>query len=110
MRLLFDENLAHGLPEALAGCYPDSLHVRELGLKSAPDPEVWAYAALHRLTVVTKDADFRQRSFLYGHPPKVIWVRLGNCSTKAIESLLRRHLAEVAEFLADEQKSFLVLR
>jgi predicted nuclease of predicted toxin-antitoxin system len=60
--------------------------------------------------ILTKDADFRQRSFLRGHPPKVIWVRLGNCSTGAIEQIFNKRLAELEEFVADPQKSFFALR
>jgi predicted nuclease of predicted toxin-antitoxin system len=33
---------------------------------------------------VSKDTDFHQRSFLFGGPPKVVWIRLGNCSTEDI--------------------------
>ena len=109
MKLLFDENLSLALPAALADCYRNSQHVHDAGLKASPDADVWAYAARHDLAIVTKDADFRQRSFLHGYPPKVIWIGLGNCSTKAIEALLRRRMAEVGEFLADPVKSFLVL-
>jgi len=58
---------------------------------------------------VTKDAGFRQRSFLEGHPPKVIWIGLGNCSTQTIEALIRRHAGDIDDFLADEEKSFLGL-
>ena len=89
MKLLLDENLSPRLCEALADVFVGSVHVRQVGLKSADDPEVWAYASEHGFAVVTKDADFRQRSFLLGLPPKVRWVRLGNCSTRAVESLLR---------------------
>jgi predicted nuclease of predicted toxin-antitoxin system len=58
-------------------------------------------------SIVTKDADLGQRSFLFGHPPKVIWLRVGNCSTKRIETLLRGRAAQVAEFLADGSRAFL---
>lgn len=109
MKLLFDENLSPRLCAALADLFAGSVHVREVGLKAADDAQVWSYAAAHDFAVITKDADFRQRSFLLGHPPKVIWVRVGNCSTKMIEALLRRHVVEVAAFLDDEQKSFLAL-
>ena len=50
----------------------------------APDPDVWAYAATNRLVLVSKDIDFQQRALLYGHPPKVIWVRSGNGPTTAV--------------------------
>jgi len=85
------------------------LHIREVGLKSAPDPVVWAYAASAGYTIVSKGADFRQRSFLYGHPPKVIWIRLGNCSTRDIAKLLRDHLAEIERFSQSDHDAFLGL-
>ncbi len=107
MRLLLDQNLSPRLCGDLQERFPGSVHVREVGLARADDIEVWSYAAKHSLTIVTKDSDFRQRSFLRGHPPKVVWIRLGNCSTKAIENLLKRHAAAIEEFEADPQKSFL---
>jgi predicted nuclease of predicted toxin-antitoxin system len=109
VKLLFDENLSPRLCDALAGLFPGAVHVRRIGLQAAGDSEVWSYALAHGFAVVTKDADFRQRSFLYGQPPKVIWVRLGNCSTRAIEALLRQHSEEIRAFLADEQMAFLAL-
>jgi predicted nuclease of predicted toxin-antitoxin system len=60
--------------------------------------------------IVTKDADFRQRSYLFGHPPKIVWIRRGNCSTSDIEALLRKQAAGIAEFHADREVSFLALR
>lgn len=38
------------------------------------DTEVWNYAAEHGCTIVSKDADFHQRSLLLGAPPKVVWI------------------------------------
>jgi predicted nuclease of predicted toxin-antitoxin system len=40
--------------------------------------EVWSYAREHGFAILSKDSDFHQRSLLYGHPPKVVWVRKGN--------------------------------
>ena len=109
MKLLFDENLSPVLPAALSDCYGECQHVRDIGLKASPDAEVWEYAARNELVIITKDSDFRQRSFLHGHPPKVIWIGLGNCSTRMVEDLMRRRKTEVTEFLADRVKAFLVL-
>jgi predicted nuclease of predicted toxin-antitoxin system len=39
--------------------------------------------------LVTKDADFADRSLAEGPPPKVTWSRGGNCSTREVEDLLR---------------------
>jgi len=41
------------------------------------DAAVWAYALARGLTIVSKDADFHQRSFLHGAPPRAIWIRRG---------------------------------
>ena len=109
MKLLLDQNLSHRLIRALQQEYPDSQHVRDVGLRDAADAVVWQYAAQHGFGIVTKDADFHQRSFLYGHPPKVIWVRIGNGSTAMIEALLRRRVVEVAAFCSDPESAFLIL-
>ena len=109
LKLLFDENLAHILVGLLSDVYPQSSHVRDIGLKSASDRVIWEYAADAAYVIVTKDADFRQRSFLYGCPPKVIWVRVGNCSTKRIFELLRYRRFEVEQFGLAPDQAFLVL-
>ena len=109
MKLLFDQNVSPWLCRALADLFPDSVHVREFGLREADDTVIWEYASRHGFAIITKDADFRQRSFLEGHPPKIIWLRLGNCSTKAIEAVLRNRVADIEEFLAHETKSLLAM-
>ena len=109
MKLLFDENLSHKLVRLLADLFPDSVHIREVGLKAADDPVVWEYAKDNELMIVSKDSDMHQRSFVLGYPPKVVWVRLGNCSTSDVERLLRRHFAAIEAFYKDDYASFLSL-
>ena len=109
MKLLFDHNLSHRLVTALNHDYPDSTHVRDIGLSTASDDAVWQYAAQHGFTVVTKDADFHQRSFLFGSPPKVVWIRVGNCSTSMIETLLHRHRTHLQAFAVEPNGAFLIL-
>jgi predicted nuclease of predicted toxin-antitoxin system len=109
VKLLFDQNLSPRLVRALAGLYPGSVHVRDVGLHDATDEAVWIYAAGHDLTITSKDADFRQRSFLLGHPPKVVYVNRGNCTTSEIESLLREHHNDLRAFEEDANAAFLAL-
>ncbi len=109
MKLLFDENLSPKLVQRLADLFPDSVHVRDVGLKTAADPLVWEYAKAGDLMIVSKDSDMRQRSFVFGYPPKVVWVRLGNCSTSDVEQLLRRNFAAVSTFYEDLYASFMSL-
>ena len=109
MRLLFDQNLSPRLKEMLRDLTPDSLHIRDVGLESADDATVWAFAKDHELTIVSKDSDFRQLSFTLGQPPKVIWIRRGNCSTSEVESILRSHYADLLTFIRDEHGAFFAL-
>lgn len=109
MKLLFDENLSHKLVQLLADVFPNSVHVREVGLKAADDPVVWEYAKNNDLIIVSKDSDMHQRSFVFGYPPKVMWVRLGNCSTSDVETVLRVNLTAIKAFYEDDYASFLSL-
>lgn len=109
MRFLFDENLSPKLVLLLADRFPNSVHVRDVGLQAADDQSVWNYAASQDFIIVSKDSDMHQRSFLFGAPPKVVWVRLGNCSTSDVVELLRRYVQTLEEFEADELASFLSL-
>jgi len=109
VKLLFDQNLSHRLMHSLADLFPDSRHVRAVGLGSADDEIVWRYAAAEGCMIVSKDSDFHQLSFLRGHPPKVVWIRRGNCSTDDIEELLRANAANLLAFDRDSEAAFLVL-
>ena len=109
MRLLFDENLPPRLVPLLADIYQASVHVRDVGLRNVPDELVWQYAQNNGLIIVSKDSDFHHRSLLFGFPPKVIWLRRGNCSVQEIETILRDYQAEIKEFSEDLEGAFLVL-
>lgn len=109
MRVLLDQNLSASLVGRLADLLPESAHVSEFGLAEADDEQVWKFARDHGYTILSKDSDFQQRSFVYGAPPKVIWIRLGNCTTRDIETVLRRHAAAIAAFEQDVSQAMLVL-
>jgi len=109
LKLLFDQNLSRKLPAQLGDIYPESRHVIDLGLSQASDSDIWQYAKENDLSLVSKDTDFQQRSLLYGSPPKFIWLRVGNCSTAHIESLLRRSSPIIHTFLRDSTESHLIL-
>ncbi len=109
MKVLFDENVSPRLVAALSDVFPGSVHVRGIGLARATDDAIWVYARDRGLTIVSKDSDFHQVSFLRGPPPKVIWIRRGNCSTADIEALLRSNRTEILAFGTDEEAAFLAL-
>lgn len=109
MKLLFDQNLSRFLPQRLSDVFPDSSHLSDHDLSLASDAEVWDFAKVHGFVLVSKDDDFRQRSFLEGAPPKVVCVQLGNCSTRELEQTLRDNHADISEFAASEDESFMII-
>jgi len=109
VKLLFDQNLSPRLVQRLSDLYPSSVHVFSIGLDQASDGEVWNYARQSGFTLVTQDADFSEMSEVLGYPPKVIWIRRGNCSTNQIESILRRHSEAIARLDEDATAGILTV-
>jgi predicted nuclease of predicted toxin-antitoxin system len=101
MKLLFDQNLSPRLVTRLVELYPDSNHVYPLRLDRVLDHEVYEYARREGFLLVTKDADFSDLCVLRGFPPKVIWIRRGNCTTVTIEQILRRHYDDIKALSSD---------
>jgi predicted nuclease of predicted toxin-antitoxin system len=110
VKLLFDENLSPRLAGTLADVYQGSAHVHDCGLGSADDVAVWQYAKDNGFAIVSKDSDFQERSVLFGALPKVIWLRVTNCTSAEIESLLRTALPSIRKFIEEDQEPRLVLR
>jgi predicted nuclease of predicted toxin-antitoxin system len=109
VKLLFDHNLSHKLVSRLTAEYPGSMQTRLLGFARTADPEIWFYARTHGFIIVSKDEDFSELAVLRGSPPKVVWLRLGNCSTGAVEHLLRTSVAIIAQFAVDTERVVLEL-
>lgn len=110
MKLLFDQNLSFRLVKKLEAYFPDSGHVRLLGMDEDDDRLIWQYAKDNDFTIVTQDADFEMFSPLYGFPPKVIWLRCGNTATANIFNLLVTTHALLSAFGQDDLVACLELR
>jgi predicted nuclease of predicted toxin-antitoxin system len=82
----------------VAAAFPDSEHIRELGLKGHADEEIWNYAEANGFAIVSKDKNFYQRALLYGSPPKFVWLALGNCTRDDLLALIRRHEKDILAF------------
>ena len=95
MKLLLDHNISHKLCARLSDLYPDSSHTRFLDFERAADPEIWFHARTHGFIVVTKDKDIAEFAVLKGAPPKVVWLRMGNCNTHAVEDALRANVEKI---------------
>ncbi len=103
MKLLFDQNISHRSLNCIQDILPESKQVRELGLENSSDKKIWEFAKENNYIIVTFDADFYDFSLVWGHPPKIIWIRTHNQTTKNIEKLLRNYLSTLQDFLKDNQ-------
>lgn len=108
MKLLLDQNLPRSLLRRIPDSFDDSLHVADVGLAASTDREIYDYAGEHGLTILSKDSDFRQLSFLIGAPPKVIWIRIGNSTVRELVDCIVQNTDAISAFGATSA-SFLVI-
>lgn len=109
MKLLFDENLSARLVELLAEEFPASAHLERALGGGQTDAAVWQHAITHGCAIVSKDNDFRQRAFMSGPPPKVIWLDVANAGTERIAELMRSRKRELSRFGRGSEESLLTL-
>ncbi len=109
MKLLFDENISAKLVTILATDFPNSSHIETIKMQGKTDTVIWNYAKQNSFIIVSKDNDFRQRAFVHGAPPKVIWLDVGNNGTNEIAKLIKYHRQKIVSFNKIPEESLLVL-
>ena len=103
MKLLFDQNISYKLVNILHDLFPDSNHVRLLNLETSSDKQIWEYAKKYNFIIVTQDSDFNEMGLFLGYPPKIIWLKPGNTSTKYIENLFITNHQHIIDFYKNPQ-------
>lgn len=94
MKLLLDENISRRVVPFIQESYPESTQVVLVGLENTDDKVIRQYAIANDFVIVTKDADFYDMTVLYGQPPKIVWLKMGNQSKAAtIKTLLDQQQA-----------------
>lgn len=109
MKLLFDEHISFRVVRALQDVVPESRHVKFHNLQQDSDEAIWDFAKANGYIIVSRDDDFHQRSLALGHPPKVVWLKIENCSRDVLEQFVREHLDTIRAFATDADASLLVL-
>lgn len=111
MKLLLDQNVSFRLVDRIISLYPGSAQVKQLGLENSSDLEIWKFAKKNDFSIFTFDSDFFDIANIYGHPPKIIWLRGGNASTDTIEEILKERFKTIQDFLLNNNEiSCLTLR
>lgn len=101
LRLLIDENISWRLKRTLAEW--DILPANEISITGKiTDKIIWQHARLNNYTILTFDEDFVELQNLYGYPPKIIWIRMGNVTTQEIAQRLTHLSPTILNFIQDE--------
>ena len=103
MNLLFDQNISHRLINRIHDIFPDAEQLRGVGIENFTDRKIWEFAKSENYVIVTFDSDFYDFSLVWGHPPKIIWIRTWNQTTAEIEFLLRKHIQNIVDFVKDDE-------
>lgn len=107
MKILFDQNISFRIVKRIIDIFPEARQIRSLGLENHTDQEIWNFAKENGFTLVTFDGDFYDFSLVWGHPPKIIWIRTGNKTTAEIEVILRKHQQNIELFILEDELSCL---
>ena len=109
MSLLFDQNISPRIVKYFSSVFPEAKHVREVGLEDASDTLIFDFAKKNNLVVVTFDSDFVDLNVVRGIPPKIIWIRTGNLTTRSVADLLNRNVESIKRFLESDQPDHQIL-
>ena len=101
MRLLFDQNISYRITKILSKSFPEAKHVSQVGLQDSTDMGIWEYAKSNDYVIVTFDSDYYDLSIVKGCPPKIIWLRIGNATTKKIARILEEDIDLIRLFVVD---------
>jgi predicted nuclease of predicted toxin-antitoxin system len=107
LKLLFDQNISPKIVKQLEDIFPDAKQVRHLGLENASDIQIFEFAKKNDYAVVTFDSDFVDLNVVKGFPPKIIWLKTGNLTTKSISELFHKNPVVIQNFLKSEENEIL---
>lgn len=90
MRFLVDNQLPAALARFLSSRGVECRHVLDLDLSDASDAAIWEYASRNDYVVISKDEDFLYLANMPSSKAQLIWVRIGNCRSKALLAAVER--------------------
>jgi predicted nuclease of predicted toxin-antitoxin system len=103
MKILIDQNISYRIVDKITFLGVVQ-HIKSLGLTNANDHKIFMYARQGEFDViVTIDDDFTKLLQLFSTPPKIIWIRTGNCSTEFLAELLLQKKELIQAFIQNHE-------
>jgi predicted nuclease of predicted toxin-antitoxin system len=88
VKFLVDNQLPATLARFLNSQGIDCRHVLDLNLEDSSDAKIWKCADQNDYIVISKDEDFLYLANIPSVKARLIWIRLGNCRTKKLLSVM----------------------
>ena len=102
MKILIDQNISHRVIPHIQAEFQNVEHVRNLGLTDANDFQIFQFARKNQFDVIfTLDEDFNNLQLEHSIPPKIVWFRVGNCSTTLLASIIIEKSEVIKNFCED---------
>lgn len=108
MRILIDQNISFRLIPKINHLFSEVEHVRSLGLTDAADITIFRQARLLNYDgILTLDEDFENIIIENSPPPKILWLRVRNCSTNHLAEIIVNKTEVIHGFLKEENVDYL---
>jgi len=104
MKFIVDAQLPPSLARWLREQGHQAEHVQDVGLHEAEDSPIWNYALEQDAIVLTKDEDFAGRVGQGRKTPVIVWLRIGNCSNRALREWFFPLLPEIIREIEQGQR------
>jgi predicted nuclease of predicted toxin-antitoxin system len=104
VKFLVDANLPPRLCVWLRSHRHQAEHVFDHNLLTATDTQIWERGREENLVICRKDVDFYDRALLFGAPPQVVHVAVGNCSNTRLFDLLASEWSDIERALLSGSK------
>jgi len=103
MKVLIDQNISHRIVPEIASLFDELVHLKTNNWINWNDHDIFMSAReLNYDAVITLDEDFNKLLLQHGTPPKIIWLKTGNCSTAKLASVIISNKDIIANFLSDD--------
>lgn len=104
MKFWVDAQLPPALAAWLAKEYGvEALPLKDIGLRDAPDIEIFQAAQRTQVVVISKDSDFVDLVSRHGSPPQLLWVTCGNLTNSRLQVVFRKTFPEALALLTSGQ-------
>ena len=92
--------MAKYLIDANLPCYfglwnnTDFIHIKDID-DTLTDEQIWDFARINNLIIITKDADFSLKVLIKGPPPKVVHLKFGNLKMSDFYNIVTKVWGEI---------------